>query len=228
MRKTCLGHQKLEMVKMKKACNLQVSFSKRRSGLFKKASELCTLCGAQVGIVVFSPAGKKVFSFGHPGIETIIDCYLNNKPSEPTATLMEAHRNANVHELNLQLTELMSQLEDEKSRGEKLKQLRKASQNWWESPIDELRLPQLLQLKSALEEMKINVAKQAEKLVFQSQNSQQFSMGPSSSGGTLFHNYNANMMPQRYSIAPNMIPPGYNPKPEGYNLGPLELGRGFF
>ncbi|XVE67410.1 hypothetical protein DITRI_Ditri08aG0158400 [Diplodiscus trichospermus] len=227
MQKKYLGRQKVQMVKMEKASRRQVTFSKRRSTLFRKATELCALCDAQVGIVVFSPAGKKVFSFGHPGIETIIDRYLNHKPPESSATLqlMEAHRNANVCELNSQLTELLSQLEDEKGRGVELKQMRKASQNWWESSIEELSLPQLLQLKSAMEEMKINVAKQAEMLVFQRRNSQQFFVGESSNdSGGLFHNYNANMMPHRYNTAPKMIPPGYNPKFEGYNLGPPKLG----
>ena len=35
----------------------QVTFSKRRSGLFKKARELAVLCDAQVGVLVFSSAG---------------------------------------------------------------------------------------------------------------------------------------------------------------------------
>ncbi|CAA6675338.1 unnamed protein product [Spirodela intermedia] len=35
-----------------------VSFSKRRSGLLKKARELAVLCDAEVGVVVFSPKGK--------------------------------------------------------------------------------------------------------------------------------------------------------------------------
>jgi hypothetical protein len=35
-----------------------VRFSKRRSGLFKKAHELSVLCDAQVALVVFSPAGR--------------------------------------------------------------------------------------------------------------------------------------------------------------------------
>jgi hypothetical protein len=35
-----------------------VRFSKRRSGLFKKAFELSVLCDAQVALVVFSPAGR--------------------------------------------------------------------------------------------------------------------------------------------------------------------------
>ncbi|KAJ4821485.1 MADS-box transcription factor 39 [Rhynchospora pubera] len=36
----------------------QVRFSKRRSGLFKKAFELAVLCDAEVALLVFSAAGK--------------------------------------------------------------------------------------------------------------------------------------------------------------------------
>ena len=75
-RRVSRGRQKVAMVKMENESNLQVTFSKRRSGLFKKASELCTLCGAQLAIVVFSP-GRKVFSFGHPSVELVIDRFLN-------------------------------------------------------------------------------------------------------------------------------------------------------
>ncbi|KAK6791477.1 hypothetical protein RDI58_010558 [Solanum bulbocastanum] len=39
---------------MKNARNLGVTFSKRRAGLFRKACELCTLCGAEIAIVIFS------------------------------------------------------------------------------------------------------------------------------------------------------------------------------
>ncbi|WMV25409.1 hypothetical protein MTR67_018794 [Solanum verrucosum] len=46
------------MVKIKKASNLGVTFSKCRAGLFKKASELCTLCGAEIVIVIFPPTAK--------------------------------------------------------------------------------------------------------------------------------------------------------------------------
>ncbi|XVF00646.1 hypothetical protein REPUB_Repub04eG0019000 [Reevesia pubescens] len=239
MEKKSLGRQKVEMVKMKNDSNLQVTFSKRRSGLFKKASELCTLCGTEIGIVVFSP-GKKVFSFGHPEIGTVIDRYLNGNPPETSGTmqLIEAHRNANVRELNMQLTEVVSQLDAEKLRGEVLNKIRKANQNqyWWEAPIEELSLPQLQQLKSALEEMKKNVAKQAEKLFIQSANHQQFYIGSTSSAG-VHPNYetnniafDANMMPQEYN-APNIIPPGYNPNTQGYCPGPPcppGFGRGFF
>ncbi|KAL0422050.1 UNVERIFIED_CONTAM: Agamous-like MADS-box protein [Sesamum latifolium] len=59
------------MVKIENETNLQVTFSKRRAGLFKKASELSTLCGAETALLVFSP-GNKVHSFGHPNVEAIL------------------------------------------------------------------------------------------------------------------------------------------------------------
>ncbi|TYK29439.1 agamous-like MADS-box protein AGL62 [Cucumis melo var. makuwa] len=141
------GRQKVEMVKMPNESNLQVTFSKRRSGLFKKASELCTLCGAEIAIIVFSP-GKKVFSFGHPCVEALIERFVtrNPPPSSGTLQLIEAHRNANVRELNAQLTQ---------------------AQCWWELPIEEMEMHQLEQLKASLDELKKNVTQQADRILIQ-------------------------------------------------------------
>ncbi|BAT86911.1 hypothetical protein VIGAN_05024200 [Vigna angularis var. angularis] len=36
----------------------QVTFSKRKSGLLKKARELSLLCDAEIALIVFSPGGK--------------------------------------------------------------------------------------------------------------------------------------------------------------------------
>ncbi|KAK7853894.1 agamous-like mads-box protein agl61 [Quercus suber] len=55
------GKQKIEMKKIDKEV---------WTGINKKASELVTLCGAEVGVVVFSPVGKS-FSFGHPSVESV-------------------------------------------------------------------------------------------------------------------------------------------------------------
>ncbi|XP_022975753.1 agamous-like MADS-box protein AGL62 [Cucurbita maxima] len=167
------GRQKVEMVKMPNESNLQVTFSKRRSGLFKKASELCTLCGAEIAIIVFSP-GKKVFSFGHPCVEALIERFVtrNPPPSSGTLQLIEAHRNANVRELNAQLTQVLNHLEMERKRGEELNKLRKANQPqcWWELPIEEMELYQLEQLKLSLDELKKNVMQQADRILIQTSN----------------------------------------------------------
>ncbi|XWS71171.1 hypothetical protein CRYUN_Cryun03dG0116200 [Craigia yunnanensis] len=168
------GRQKIAMRKIAKKNNLQVTFSKRRTGLFKKASELCTLCGVDVAIIVFSPAGK-VFSFGHPQVESTIDRFLTRNPSlhiSNTHKLVEAHRNANIHELNVQLTQLLDMLEVEKRKGEALEEIKDAGrrQCWWQAPIDELGLNELQQLRIALEDLKSNVTKQANQVLAESSN----------------------------------------------------------
>jgi hypothetical protein len=56
---------KRERISIRKIENLaarQVTFSKRRRGLFKKAEELSILCDAEVGLAVFSATGK-LFNF---------------------------------------------------------------------------------------------------------------------------------------------------------------------
>jgi hypothetical protein len=49
---------RVELRRIEDRTSRQVRFSKRRSGLFKKAFELSVLCDAQVALVVFSPAGR--------------------------------------------------------------------------------------------------------------------------------------------------------------------------
>ncbi|XP_040366844.1 MADS-box protein AGL24 isoform X5 [Rosa chinensis] len=51
----------MNKIKIEKIENLparQVTFSKRRQGLFKKAGELSVLCDAEVAVIVFSSTGK--------------------------------------------------------------------------------------------------------------------------------------------------------------------------
>ncbi|GMN40136.1 hypothetical protein TIFTF001_009364 [Ficus carica] len=52
-------------MKMKRIDNVtarQVTFSKRRRGIFKKAHELSVLCDAEVALIIFSATGK-LFEF---------------------------------------------------------------------------------------------------------------------------------------------------------------------
>ncbi|KAK6805571.1 hypothetical protein RDI58_003356 [Solanum bulbocastanum] len=170
-RRISKGRQRVEMVKMKNASNLQVTFSKRRAGLFKKASELCTLCGAEIAIVVFSP-GDKVFSFGHPSVDTLVERFLGRDLPPPNNDvhnqLIVAHREAGIRELNTKLMNLEEVLQMEKNRGESLQEIRRrANGQWWESPIEELNLFQLQHLKEALErlEQKVEKVAQQQKMV---------------------------------------------------------------
>ncbi|CAL9022731.1 unnamed protein product [Prunus brigantina] len=166
MVKKTRGRQKVDMVKMENDSHLQVTFSKRRSGLFKKASELCTLCGAEIAIIVFSP-GKKVFCFGHPGIETLLDRFEGTVPRQilnsETQKLIDGYRIAGLCEITDELTRVLEVLEEERKWGDVLTQSMKAKQEgkWWQRPVEEMELDQLEALKASLLELKSKVADEA-------------------------------------------------------------------
>ncbi|XP_047946788.1 agamous-like MADS-box protein AGL19 isoform X3 [Salvia hispanica] len=70
---------KTELKRIENATNRQVTFSKRRSGLLKKAFELSVLCDAEVALMVFSSTGKLCeFSSSSSGINKTIDRYMAN------------------------------------------------------------------------------------------------------------------------------------------------------
>ncbi|XP_027064476.1 agamous-like MADS-box protein AGL29 [Coffea arabica] len=167
------GRQKIDIAKIQNEQHLQVTFSKRRAGLFKKASELCTLTGSEVALVVFSP-GEKVYSFGSPNIDAIIEKFEFSTPKSDDAStlLLEAHHRFNVQHLNKQLSILENQLEAKKKIGETLNQLRQVGQirHWWYAPINDLNLEQLESLHSALCELQNTVRIELEKPIYENTN----------------------------------------------------------
>ncbi|KAK2379526.1 agamous MADS-box protein AGL62 [Trifolium repens] len=167
-RKKTQGRKKTGMTKISKESDLQVTFSKRRSGLFKKASELVALCRAYVALIVFSPSGR-AFSFSHPDVYGIIDRFLSwvNPQINRMRQFIEATRNANVCELNAHLTLVNDALNFEKKCGDDLSHLCRMTEDpsWWDCPVDGMNQAQLELLKNALEELNNHVAQQANRLV---------------------------------------------------------------
>uniref|UniRef100_A0AAU7LL28 MADS59 n=1 Tax=Hippophae rhamnoides TaxID=193516 RepID=A0AAU7LL28_9ROSA len=53
-----MGRGKVEMKRIEKKIQRQVTFSKRRNGLLKKAYELSILCDAEVALLIYSSSGK--------------------------------------------------------------------------------------------------------------------------------------------------------------------------
>ncbi|KAK9287741.1 hypothetical protein L1049_016181 [Liquidambar formosana] len=83
-----MGKRKRDIVKLKCPKKRYVTFSKRRKGLYQKASTLCTLCDAQVAIIVLSPSGNP-YEFSHPSVDSVIDHYLNGTLSAKGPTTLE-------------------------------------------------------------------------------------------------------------------------------------------
>ncbi|KAH7569711.1 hypothetical protein JRO89_XS06G0252400 [Xanthoceras sorbifolium] len=137
-----------------------VTFSKRKYGIYKKASELATLTGAQVGVLVFSPSGNP-YSFGHPSIEAVSNRFLglNQPANDHTHPLVEAHRQARIAELNQYHNHLLHQLAAEKERGKMLKEMTKGknTQGWWEASIEDLTVEELHQMDAAFEELSMTL-----------------------------------------------------------------------
>ncbi|CAH8364237.1 unnamed protein product [Eruca vesicaria subsp. sativa] len=65
---------KIEMKKIENATSRQVTFSKRRNGLLKKAYELSVLCDAQVSLIVFSQRGR-LYEFSNTDTWKTIERY---------------------------------------------------------------------------------------------------------------------------------------------------------
>ncbi|KAL9350052.1 hypothetical protein Peur_057307 [Populus x canadensis] len=65
---------KTQMKRIENATSRQVTFSKRRNGLLKKAFELSVLCDAEVALIVFSSRGK-LYEFSSSSINRTIERY---------------------------------------------------------------------------------------------------------------------------------------------------------
>jgi len=59
----------------------QVTFSKRRNGLLKKAKELSILCDAEVGLMIFSSTGK-LYDFASTSMKSVIGRYNELKEAQ--------------------------------------------------------------------------------------------------------------------------------------------------
>ncbi|KAG6487807.1 hypothetical protein ZIOFF_056414 [Zingiber officinale] len=53
-----MGRGRVQLKRIENKINRQVTFSKRRSGLLKKAHEISVLCDAEVALIIFSTKGK--------------------------------------------------------------------------------------------------------------------------------------------------------------------------
>ncbi|WVZ86838.1 hypothetical protein U9M48_033562 [Paspalum notatum var. saurae] len=71
-----MGRGRVELKRIENKINRQVTFSKRRNGLLKKAYELSVLCDAEVALIVFSSRGK-LYEFGSAGVTKTLEKYHN-------------------------------------------------------------------------------------------------------------------------------------------------------
>lgn len=157
------GRQKIEIKKLENKNSLQVAFSKRRCGLFNKAMELSVLCGAEVGVLVFSPNGK-MYVIGQPDFDTLLNCYLNGE-APPLSNI------PCVQELNKEFEDSVKELEKEKKKAKVIEEEKKVRKGfWWESErIDEMELDELQEYEKGLMKLRCNVASKVNEMMMMNQ-----------------------------------------------------------
>nr|XP_043633638.1 agamous-like MADS-box protein AP3 [Erigeron canadensis] len=158
------GKRKIVIKKIEKNKTRQVAFSKRRTGLFKKASELCVLTGARVAILVKSP-GEKVFAFGHPNADVLIDRYLGHDNNKNNAVTQHSVPPLAIDEYNQHYVQVSRELEIEKKRKVKVP-VSQSGAKWYEEPVEEMNdVVELEQYLSSLVELRKKVETRADELM---------------------------------------------------------------
>ncbi|XP_010912876.1 MADS-box transcription factor 26-like [Elaeis guineensis] len=70
-----MARGKVQMRRIENPVQRQVTFCKRRAGLLKKARELSVLCGADIGIIIFSTHGKLYELATNGDMQSLIERY---------------------------------------------------------------------------------------------------------------------------------------------------------
>ncbi|XP_011082026.1 proline-rich extensin-like protein EPR1 isoform X2 [Sesamum indicum] len=180
--------------------DLYATFSKRRLGLYKKASELSTLCGVDIGIIIFSPTNNP-YSFFHPSMESVIERYRNpDQPPNDLARIVEGHTRTRIEQLNKRLDEILDMKEQIKEREKYLDEVDKTRpRGWWEQPIESLNAQQVQEWKEWFGNFHAQVTSRIEELT-------------NGGSGSL---ENAPIFPDPPSSSttavPSMFPPNYVP-----------------
>uniref|UniRef100_A0A0E0F8A7 MADS-box domain-containing protein n=1 Tax=Oryza meridionalis TaxID=40149 RepID=A0A0E0F8A7_9ORYZ len=88
---SAMGRVKLKIKKLENSGGRHVTYSKRRSGILKKAKELSILCDIPLILLMFSPNDKPTICVGdHSSIEDVITKYAQQTPQERAKRKLES------------------------------------------------------------------------------------------------------------------------------------------
>ncbi|XP_073123748.1 MADS-box protein SOC1-like isoform X2 [Henckelia pumila] len=108
---------KTQLKRIENTTSRQVTFSKRRKGLLKKAFELSVLCDAEVALIIFSPRGK-LNEYATSSMEDTIERYkrhIKNTDQDSTMPLVDQNAQQLKHEAQ-KMAKKIEQLETSKRK----------------------------------------------------------------------------------------------------------------
>ncbi|KAK7252286.1 hypothetical protein RIF29_36125 [Crotalaria pallida] len=138
-----MTRKKIQIKKIDNLSSRQVTFSKRRKGLFKKAQELSTLCDADIALLVFS-ATNKLFEYASSSMQQVIE---------------RRHRHTTVIRLNRPSTEMQFESDSTNVLRQKLEDKTRELSRMNGQELHGLTLQELQKLEELLVRGLTNVSK---------------------------------------------------------------------
>ncbi|KAM3366601.1 hypothetical protein ACQJBY_015786 [Aegilops geniculata] len=133
-----MGRGKVQLKRIENKINRQVTFSKRRNGLLKKAHEISVLCDAEVAVIVFSPKGKLYEYATDSSMDKILERYERYSYAEKALISAESESEGNwCHEY--------------RKLKAKIETIQKCHKHLMGEDLDSLNLKELQQLEQQLE-----------------------------------------------------------------------------
>lgn len=145
--------QKREIKKIENNRDLLITFTKRKRDIHKKASELSTLCGAKVDILMHTSSGNW-FSYGEPSHQAMIVSSDKQNLSKDVINLVEDQTKLEIDELCAKNKRLIDQMHYEEEREKELTEIMKTRNvhGWWEAK--DLNHEQAKEMRASLMELK--------------------------------------------------------------------------
>ncbi|CAM0949770.1 unnamed protein product [Alopecurus aequalis] len=164
------GRQRRENRRVENKESRQVTFSKRKAGLWKKVAELAVLCRARIGIIVYSEAGK-AFAIGSPSVDAVLDL-VDAPVCAAAAAAEEVEEDWNALEVLFRETEqkrqeVKAEAERMSAIGKKVVEVKEQAGkgSWWKADVGALGPEELLVFEKRLERLRDNVQRRADNLL---------------------------------------------------------------
>ncbi|XP_062159159.1 agamous-like MADS-box protein AGL104 [Alnus glutinosa] len=141
-----MGRVKLEIKRIENNTNRQVTFSKRRNGLIKKAYELSILCDIDIALIMFSPSGRLSHFSGKRRIEDVFTRFLNLPDQEREQAVVGKGRHCDIQNKEQYLLRTLQQLRGENDIALQIANPAAVNSNIEELQQEIVRLQQQLQM----------------------------------------------------------------------------------
>nr|ASZ79955.1 MADS15 [Bambusa multiplex] len=150
-----MGRGKVQLKRIENKINRQVTFSKRRNGLLKKAHEISVLCDAEVAAIVFSPKGKLYEYATDSRMDKILERYEHYSYAEKALISAESESEGNwCHEY--------------RKLKAKIETIQKCHKHLMGEDLESLNLKELQQLEQQLESSLKHIRSRKSHLILES------------------------------------------------------------